>query len=508
MQSFRSLNHTYKFEKTIYTNISSEYLNDSGSKWGVYEALRESTQNILDEAEYQSDTHGGQILDYCQLYLYSETGYKPWTKFELRDKGRGVDFEQIMLIGESGKRGTSYRGQKGEGESLSFLVAVREGISKWMFSKDWACSARFENYLNSEYKVLVFDLYRTNKNILGTVIRYQLTDAIEDYYHSIGNYFPELSRREMRRQDTEDKKAREEQKRNSVKKSKAITQEKITSSKRSIITPRKDEKPSLFVGGVYVKKLYSLFSYNLQHVEINRDRSMVDEWQILEQIQVAFNSEDLAFEQAKKYWKNATDDNDSGLLEYKTIINFSDNRDLMLRAFEWVFGKKACLFTEPIAAINAETFGIKVLKFHPYVKDTALSLGIKTDRHVVGYEGDILPMKKIDNKVRLLVEKLGEIGKAMGFKDYPIVPVLKVLGIKEDSLCGMYKAGTIYILKNQFEGSRVELLKTYLHEAGHGQSGASDGTREFVEWFEGMLAEALLGSHDDVRQLIIELREI
>jgi hypothetical protein len=137
----------YVFQRTICTNISKEYLNDSGTTWGVWEAVRESIQNMMDEAEYMADSSGGQLLDYCSL------GLTP-SKLVLRDKGRGVDFAKILLIGESGKRGTHYRGQKGEGELLSFLVTTREGIAKEMYSKDGGFRRSFE--LTKAMKIIKF----------------------------------------------------------------------------------------------------------------------------------------------------------------------------------------------------------------------------------------------------------------------------------------------------------------------------------------------------------------
>ena len=374
---FVGLRRLYKFEKSYPTNISAGYLDAaSGSGWSIWEMLRESVQNMMDEAEYMADTNGGELLDYCQVSLYCDC-------VELKDKGRGVDFAQIFLIGESGKRGTHYRGQKGEGEGLSFLVAARNGINKVMYSQDWAVKARFENNFGG-YKVLVFDLYRTAKPLQGTTWRYERTEEIVNVYNNIGTYFPQLSRKEQRRQDAQDREREREQEQYAKRQQKRYektVKAKSTSSNRTIITPVKGQTPRMFVRGIFVKDLYSLFSYNLKDVQINRDRNMVNEWDILAEVEKAFNSDDLTLAQAVTYWKHAEDGKgDAGLLEYKTVINLNSNRQLMKDAFVKAFGKKACIFSDKTAALDAEGLGFKVVDLHPYVRETARNLGIQNDR--------------------------------------------------------------------------------------------------------------------------------
>jgi hypothetical protein len=504
IDKFVSLRRSYKFEQTFQTNISANYLADSGSNWGVWEMLRESIQNMMDEAEYQADTNGGELLDYCKVNIWP-------TCIELIDKGRGVDWQQIFLIGESGKRGSHYRGQKGEGEGLSFLVAARKGIAKTLYSKDWLVRARLDDYLGGTYKVLAFDLYRTDKPIAGTIWRYDLTDDMKQYTSNLGNYFPQLSRREQRRQEAEARKQHQERMRSYKTQEKRVEnaiKRMSTGSKKMIITPDANKSARLFVRGIYVKEIHALFSYNLQNVEINRDRSMVDEWQMLTEIQKAFNSSDLTFKQAVKYWQNAEDKvGDAGWMEYKTIINFNDNRDLMLKAFKKAFGKKACMFTDKAASLDAESIGFRVIDLHPHVRDTARELNITTDRNAVGYVGNILPMKQINSTTEALLSKLAEIGKAFGFKDYQVVPSLKVLGTN-NSAYGWHCNGVVYLMKHTLEGDRLTLLETYIHECGHAESGATDATREFTQWFETMLIKALTGKHDGVRGLIDELMQI
>jgi hypothetical protein len=107
-----------------------------------------------------------------------------------------------------------------------------------------------------------------------------------------------------------------------------------------------------------------------------------------------------------------------------------------------------------------------------------------------------------------LILQLKRIGKAMGLGDYPVHGVKKVLNVEYQRLGGWYQAGEVYLLEHRLEGDRLDLLRTYIHEVGHGDSGASDGTRDFTSFFEGLLIKALVGKHDKVRPLIDELLNI
>jgi hypothetical protein len=347
-----TLNRRYTFKQQLVTNLTIDYVNDSGSKWEVYHAVRESTQNMLDEALYQARENGGEISDYFKVSKKSEY-------LEIRDFGRGVDFEAIFFLGASGKRGQDYKGHKGEGEVLSFLVAAREGIDKWMFSKNWAAQPVIVN--SGGYQVLALNVYETNKPVEGTVWRYQWCDKIEYIYDNLSHYFPELSRREMRKQETankryDEKKAKREKK--YQRQEKKELRVKSTISTKVIMTPREGKNPSLYVRGVYVKDLFSLFSYNLD-VEINRDRSMVDEMLILEQIQKAWNSDDLNEKQCIAYWQKCNSQSDA--LEYRRQIRFTNthNFTMMRNAFTKVFGKKAFIPTNPTATLDGISLGWK-----------------------------------------------------------------------------------------------------------------------------------------------------
>lgn len=498
-QNFNTLKRNYTYQRTVVTNITDQYIADSGSKWGVWEMIRESIQNMLDEADRICREHGGEMKNHYRVYKRWAIWDVEYAHFE--DKGQGVDFEAIFYLGASGKRNGEFKGHKGEGEVLSFLVAAREGIEKWMFSKDWAATGKIVE--QGGYNVLALDIYKANRPIEGTVWRYKLTDQITNILKNIGSYFPELSRREQQRQEREqdarDARNAKAWKKNRQDRERIIRQNSTTSTK-CIMTPKQEAR--LYVRGVYVKPLHANFSYNL-NVEINRDRTMVDEFAILDGIQAAFNSDDLTKQQCELYWKNCN--NYSDRLEYRRILNIengSKNWYMMRDAFKKIFGKKAFIPTAAVATIDAINDGWKSVDLPNSVKDTALALHLETDKTVNGYVGDVVPLKFTNLHLRL-IDQLKEIGSAMGLGNYPVKGAKKSL--KDANSSGFYQGGEITLFEKTLNGDRYYLLETYIHECGHGDSGASDGTREFTQWFETKLIQALTGQHDKVRSLINEL---
>lgn len=133
----------YTYLRSIETILSDTYVPDADRLW----AMKESIQNQLDES----------------LHCWGLVGCvaEPDAVL-LSDKGRGVSLETILLLGQSGKRSeTDTVGQHGEGEIISFLVALRHGYTKLMASQKWLISGRMTSYNGSGAQVLALDVYET-----------------------------------------------------------------------------------------------------------------------------------------------------------------------------------------------------------------------------------------------------------------------------------------------------------------------------------------------------------
>jgi len=114
---------TMTFKNTVYVwvedlemPLSVDYVPD----WTLQKAVEETLQNAYDEA----------FLSGGKAFVTDER-----SGTYVRDTGRGCDWQQIILIGDSGKRGENgATGKHGEGEIISFLVAARRGITTGSFA--------------------------------------------------------------------------------------------------------------------------------------------------------------------------------------------------------------------------------------------------------------------------------------------------------------------------------------------------------------------------------------
>lgn len=511
--NIKAFNRMYTLVDTIKTTISAGYLNDSGSRRNEWECFRETVQNMMDEAQYMVDHNGGVLFDYFTMYKHQT---KPYIVFQ--DKGRGVDLEKILLIGESGKRGTDYKGQKGEGEILSFLVATRLGLDKMMLSKNWLIKTRFDSYSdNGDYQVLVVDVYKTETPIEGTVWYLEKSSKIEEYFNERTQYFPELSKLAMKQKANREEKnykrylkARNAERREERKEVKA----KSTHSVSEIITPRAGKNATLYVRGVFVKEINALFSYNLTTVEINRDRSMVSDLLIYDHIKTAFDGDDLNIRQVETYWQESKN-RVSTKMELKVTFDYTleNNRDLILKGFYKVFGKKAVLHTDRFASIDASSIGYEVVDIHPMAATLAQLVGVQTDKQVAGFVGRIQPLKNIPETYNKINETMKAICEVMGVETYPVVIVKRILGITEDSVLGMFDPveRKVLMLQKGYDTNRIQLLETYIHECGHGNSNCGDGSRGFTQFFETLVIKLMTmetGKQEYIKKLVKEITEL
>ncbi len=500
-RSFKTLRRKYTFERTLKTNISIDYLDDSGSRWGIYQMFRETMQNLVDEAEYMMDTNGGNIWDYYKVYTQTHSNSRWGDKIHIfRDFGRGVDLEKIFLIGESGKRGSHYRGEKGEGEALSFLVATRCGLKKTMFSQDWAVESSFEAYNgNDEYQVLVFHVYRTNKPIEGTVWKYETEQTLAQFIDDRNEYFPDISAGGIRSQEANARQRSNESEKEYKRRArehKAQQRRRGISSSKSIFIPKEDKPARLYVKGIYVKDIDCMFSYNLQDVSINRDRSMVDDFDMLQGIKAAFQSNEFTMKMATIYWRCAMSKFYSQF-EFIKAYEFGGNADIMKKAFYKVFGKKAVIATETFMQTEAIALGFDPIDLDAVLGEVAQDVGVKTDQETSGFLNgykEVNPTKSEQSKLK----QLHEIGLALELPldNADVVIASKIAGV-DDTVLGICTndPNTLYgqrivLMRKAFKNSR-KLVETYIHEFMHVKTAAGDGTREFTSGFESLIMNLL-----------------
>lgn len=524
----------YEFEQTIQTNISRDYL-DGEASWTQWAALRECLQNAADEADYMAQELGGTMTDYVTIQRrgggdHSERGF-----IFIQDRGRGCDFESVLLLGKSGKRGLGYRGEKGEGQLMAFLTMAKLDVFIQMYSKDWLIIPKFAPYNGGTNEVLCLDVYRqtektrTAKNRLdcGTVWRIDRTDELDYVVANLGDYFPELARKvsraERARLDAEENRYYDERRkeRKALERRKmAARKRKSTSSSKIVFKPAKGKPSRLYLRGIYVRDLTvtagmdALFSYNLEDgVAINRDRDMVDAHQFRSQVAyILMESDDVTATMRKHYWAEAGDgSNHPTAIEY--LVNMDEvqqfeHADEWRDAFYKVYGQQSCFATNQYATADAASNGWKVVSLNPLSTRFAERVGIRSDRQAAGFGDDdftvVEPTEREAKMIHLCMRIAEELGIKVGGNGVQVVG--KVLG--NPKVEGFQSGSTTYILRRMFKRDRrLDVLKVVLHELGHYNTGETDFTRRFTDWFLECWMDALVQNHDvdKVTQLLREL---
>lgn len=467
----------YVFKEQITTNISLEYLNDEASKWGMWEMVRECMQNIMDEAEYCADQHGGHLSQYMGIWdNVSVNRDRFWRIF---DKGRGVDLEDILFLGISGKRGTHYRGQKGEGQLMASLVAARENIGLYMTSQNWAIEPVV---VEGKYKTLALNVYECDKSHSGTRIFIEWNSGVDEYLRSAKNYFPDLKR--PRKQRT------------IVYRSTSTRQKQQKSpSAKSLFDERGPSR--LFVKGIFVKEIEALFSYNVD-VPLNRDRNIVDDNDLLPAVEKQLN--DLkTYDKIRRIIREVAIPDARYILEGKVRALCVNNPKQWTSALRKEVGsRKVVLWSDDIVATEAGMKGYKVIRIdNPIYKGVFWGGGIKYDYDVANAPEPYRERKSFDTKANRRLRFLERVRDQMG---WPImIKVFVSKGANAEIRNGFYESGICWLRHDHLRDSNLlDVLQTLIHEYGHQDSQAYDCTRDFENWAFETCAKLMVADNGEI----------
>ena len=321
------------------------------------------------------------------------------------------------------------------------------------------------------------------------------------------DYFPDISKSGIRAQNAEsDRRDRESLKASNAfhRQQKRNRKSKSTSTSKQLFYPRKNKTTRLYVKGIYVKDIQALFSYNLQNVSINRDRSTVDDFDMFTGIRDAFQSSDFNQKMANKYWEMCQNSNTQTYFEYQKPYDFNDNADKMVKGFYKIFGKKAVVATDNFMQTEAQALGYNPIVLNGVQADVAISLGIKTDSDVSGFFDGVKLVKPTKYEQKLL-NHLDRIKNALNLPDAKVKIASKIIG--DDKVWGLADRGnnTVTILRSLFLPTRkTDLLRTLIHEFKHIESNAGDGTREFTSSFELEIIKLLTTDVSEIQRIVAE----
>jgi len=464
-ESVKLLGRKYAYEDTLETNISTDYVDENtSSAWGEWELVRECMQNIMDEADHAAQSNGGHLSDHLEICTVDYArGDTPW--WYLRDKGRGADVANILYLGLSGKRGQGRRGEKGEGQLLAFLVAARKDIAVIFASQDYLLIPRVSN--GNSHPHLVLDLYRARTPIKGTRIFIERTTLVDHYVERRRDYFPDLVKPRARGSER-------------------------SPSKRKMFEP-KDGEPKLYLKGIFVRDIDALFSYNLSKSRISRDRDLVSEEDLVDELAEIW-SEVVNYRQIKVLLNQATHWSPSALEMRISLFDLDKPQKVAWRkAFRELAGcARSVLWTNDLIAREARRKGYVVCRIEQQsVFDALVRAGVKRDCDVAKQADPYKELAPIKREVALF-EALEEVATLCQWGNSRKLKVFKSTGVDSeyDNRLAFQRGDYLYFKRSHIEGSAFgDLLHTFVHEETHRQFNAPDESREFEDgqgklWFD------------------------
>lgn len=368
----------------------------------------------------------------------------------ISDKGDGLSKRNLLFDG-SGKSKEQI-GQFGEGLKMASLVLARNNRDFKVVTKGFEYTAKIERDKEFNADVLVIYLNK-NKKKIGTDITFKGTEI------EIEN----------------------------VKKNFLMFNKKFKELDENIYS----EGGYLFVNGVFIQRIDSIFSYNIKDIKdiVTRDRRNVD----IEKVKPIISNL-LSNAKNKKLIESFIINKQYEKLEHQLTINPSSLvKNVWKQVVEKVYNK-CCFATGSDYDGVARDKGFTLLfNLSNALMNLLTSFGIQYSDRIVTLKGDEKDIKK-----KFDPKNLSPMGKKRWeqalnlFADLYGVRLSKKIelvetfkdGVETDSTWGLYNSltDTIYILAELFEDvkhTEEEITGVLIHEQIHRKSRAYDRTREF-----------------------------
>lgn len=437
-------NKQYNFKECFDTNLCLSYENDTWSEWHI---IREFVSNALDAV------YG----DVNMVEIINKDGF-----VYIHDEGSGFPIKYAKRIGASSKKDDSSTiGQLGEGCKLAILTCIRKGINIILLSQNWLIIPKIIEL--EEQQILFFNIYETSESISGSLVIIKATEQITDIIDNIEDYFLQYNKDKC-----------------------------LFGDISNGIFPCANGKAKLYNKGVFIRENNGLFSYAISIDKLNRDRDLISYSDIAYEVRnlwADFNNKELI-----KVFLNA------GQLpnnEKNKLIEFyysprTTYPELWAEAFTELFGETACLFSNDIAAREANALGFDVIRLDDNINSILTNGGIKYDSYGLGADYEF-EFAQIDSNEKEIMKNLSRLAKIAGFELPETIKVFDKYKNNE-SILGIYNTDNhqIYIKKDILSGNIEEALKVLLHEANHHETNADDTSREFADSLCSKLAKVTL----------------
>lgn len=425
--------------------IKSTYV----SSWGLWETIRETVQNAKDE----EDQNGHPM-------------FIGWKAGVLTMHNEGADLDRkALLIGHSGKTGSDLRGKHGEGLDLALLAGVRLGRKIVIETKSerWTPSVSY----SEEFGADCLAINTRARKVMGTGVTVTV-EVTEDEWNLYRGRFVFLS---------------------------TIADNKIVRvPNKGAILLEDSRKGQIYSRGIYVDTLPKMeYGYDLEHLDLDRDRRMVDVWN-LQWILGSLYKDAMArrpeLMSAKVYTMIRDGAEDTKQFAYHTD---AESVASVVASFKLEHGEDAVPVSSISEAREMEHLGRRGIVVQDALRDT-----LKKDM------GDFHTLTaKLKNEVVRSVAwadlsegERANLTQATGLLDaISALPTsvesrLDIVEFRDSRIEGLYHAdtGRISIAVKMLADPR-KLLTVLVHEVAHAASTAGDGTINHVQTIESIWAQ-------------------
>lgn len=422
-------------------SINKNYCRD----WDAWQGLRELVSNGRDE-----EIENGHMLTVTYVNKI------------LRIENEGAKLTRdALLLGSSSKMDrTDTIGKFGEGLAIGIMALVRGGRGVKIRTGSEVWNALIERSDRYDADVLKFDCKGGNDD--KKRVRVEVTNVTEDDWKGLRERFLFLVKWKK--------------------------DERIQTERGDLLLSDRF-RGKVFVRGVYVQDNPELaYGYNLKHAEIDRDRKMIDSWNMqwetariwnealaqrpdLQAVFYAMVSEARTDVAGLQHNASSTSKNVQGDIAARFLDQFGKDAlpvSNMAESAEVAhLGKRGIVVSKPLGAMLAEVIGSK---------DTVLKATREEIVRMLSWD-DMLPEHR-DNL-------LGCIELISNVRPACTLDMIDIVDFRSTNLLGQFKTDAKRMaIASRLLGDRDELLATIVHEFSHLAGG--DGTKEHVMAIENL----------------------
>lgn len=440
---------SYQYIEQFDVNLTLQYENDRWSKWHI---IREFISNALDAV-------GGQIDAFS---LTEEEEF-----IHIHDLGNGYSINYAKRIGASSKKNDEQSiGQFGEGTKMAILTCLRKGISVRLASQDWLIipkSLPIEDDLN----VLVFDIYKSNETIQGSLVSIAATPDIKEIIKDKGQFFLQFG-----------------------------TLSPLYGSMIQGIYPI-ESTAKLFNKGVYIKDIEALYTYGISLNQLNRDRDLVDDDTLSRNIRDIWNNVNNPkiiqryFEESNRIANGVVSNH---LKEFNYCIYPElEVRQIWVDTFYSLFGSKSIISTNDLASREATCLGHSPIRLDYCGRTLAEYIGIPKDVDVIADDYEFRWTDSLNDHEEKRLSFFKQLTDLLALECPETVKVFESYA-KSENVVGLYNPDKdeIYLKRERLSGNLEEALETFIHELNHKSTGADDLDRKFADGLSSLSAKLLL----------------